>query len=342
MNKTYEQWKESFVENVRVRVRSDADMKDRGDVVIQSICRANKGTREGLTMPKLTESGISPVIYLNELYEQYQSGIPVDILAWRTVNQLSAGMDIPLNLNVLKDYEAVKDDLRIRVSGYEQNRDWADAMVSIKEGDFVYSCYLPIYHEAFGWASINIAKDNAARWGVSCEQILMDARKGSLKQEVEMRSVMEVTRKAYDLFAAEPLDYYAYPDLLPEEENMYVLQEKDSFYGAAVISRADVLKRVGEILGDDYYVLPSSTQEVLLIPAKRWDDPEKLTDMVREINEKEVRPEERLSNHVQFYDRSRERLMNALEYQEQKRTQERMDSGKVMARNRHVREDYER
>jgi len=342
MNRTYDQWKEDFVDKVRVRVRVDADLKDRGDVIIQSVCRANKGTFEGLTMPNLTESGLSPVVYLNELYEEYRSGIPEDILVWRTVNQFSAGKDVPFNMDALKDYAAVKDDLRIRVSGYEQNRDWANAMVSIKEGDFVYSCYLPICHEAFGRASINITKENAVNWGVSYEQILMDARSGSLKQEVEMKSILEIVGEACDLCAGEPMDYYAHPELLPEEENMFMLREKDSLYGAAVIARADVLKQVGKLLGDDYYVLPSSTQEVLLIPAKRWDDPEKLAGMVREINEAEVEPGERLTDHVQYYDRSRERLMNALEYREQKRTQERMDSGKVMARKRHGREDYER
>jgi hypothetical protein len=64
--------------------------------------------------------------------------------------------------------------------------------------------------------------------------------------------------------------------------------------------------------------------------------------MVREINATEVEPRQQLSDHVQYYDRSRERLMNALEYRHQKRTQERMDSGKVMTRKRSVRDDYER
>ena len=342
MNRTYDQWKESFIDKVRVRMQVDADLKDRGDVVIQPVSRVNVGILEGITMPYLTEAGLSPVIFLNDLYEEYQSGIPEDILVWRTVNQFSAGKDVPFNMDAIKDYAAVKDDLRFRVSGYEQNRGWAEAMVSVKEGDFVYSCYLPIYHEAFGRASISITKENAVNWGVSYEQILMDAKAGSMKQPVELKSTMEILGEACDLFEGEPTDYYAHPEHLPEEENLFVLREKDSLYGASVIARADVLKQVGKILNDDYYVLPSSTQEVLLIPAKRWNDPERLAEMVREINETEVEPRERLTDHVQFYDRSRERLMNAVEYRYQKRSQERMDSGRIMARNRSVRDDYER
>lgn len=342
MNRTYDQWKESFVDKVRVRMQVDADLKNRGDVVIQPVSRVNRGTLEGITMPNLTQAGLSPVIYLNDLYEEYRLGIPEDILVWRTVNQFSEKKDVSLNVDALKDYDAVKDELRFRVSGYEQNLGWAEAMVSVKEGDFVYSCYLPFYHEEIGRASINITKEQAGKWGVSCEQILMDAKAGSMKQPVELKSIMEILGEACDLFEGEPTDYYAHPEPLPEEENMFVLREKDSLYGAAVIARADVLKQVGKILNDDYYVLPSSTQEVLLIPAKRWDDPEKLSEMVREINETEVEPGDRLSDHVQFYDRSRERLMNALEYRYQKRSQERMDSGRVMSRKRSVRDDYER
>jgi len=342
MNRTYDQWKETFVDKVRMRVRMDSDLKDRGNVEVHSICRMNMGPLEGLTMPELTESGLSPIVYLEELYEQHQSGIPEDILVWRTVNQFSENKDTSLNMDALKDYDALKDDLRFRVSGYENNRNWADAMVSVKEGDFVYSCYLSLYNEAVGRASINITKEQAGKWGVSYEQVLMDARTGSLKQAVEMKSILEILGEACDLYADEPMDYYAHPELLPEEENMFMLREKDSLFGAAVVARTDVLKRVGEILGDDYYVLPSSVEEVLLIPAKRWNDPEKLADMVREINATEVEPRQQLSDHVQYYDRSRERLMNALEYRNQKRTQERMDSGKVMSRKRSVRDDYER
>ncbi len=342
MNRTYDQWKENFVDKVRVRVRVDADLKGRGDVIIQSTCRVNKGTLDGLTMPDLTKSGLSPVIYLNELYEQHRSGVPEDVLVWRVVNQFSASKDASLNMDALKDYNAVKDELRFRVSGYEQNRGWAEAMVSVKEGDFVYSCYLPFYNEEIGRASINITKEQAGKWGVSCEQILMDARAGSMKQEVEMKSILEVIGKACDLCEGEPLNYYVHPELLPEEENMFMLREKASLYGASVIARKEVLKAVGEILNDDYYVLPSSVEEVLLIPAKRWNDPEALADIVREINATEVEPGDRLSDHVQFYDRSRERLMNALEYRYQKRSQERMDSGRVMTRKRSVRGDYER
>jgi len=85
MNRTYDQWKETFVDKVRMRVRMDSDLKDRGNVEVHSICRMNMGPLEGLTMPELTESGLSPIVYLEELYEQHQSGIPEDILVWRTV-----------------------------------------------------------------------------------------------------------------------------------------------------------------------------------------------------------------------------------------------------------------
>ena len=50
-------------------------------------------------------------------------------------------------------------------------------------------------------------------------------------------------------------------------------------------------------------MLPSSISEVIILPAQTGNQIGDLDTLVREINENEVSLQEKLSDHVQFYDR---------------------------------------
>lgn len=54
-------------------------------------------------------------------------------------------------------------------------------------------------------------------------------------------------------------------------------------------------------LGTDLYVLPSSVHEVIVISTQAGE-PDDLQEMVQEINNSEVAPEERLSDSVYKFD----------------------------------------
>ena len=340
MNRDYEQWRDQFVDRLQVRIGSDEKLKGRGNISVETFSHINRGSHEGVIMLGHTQSGISPVIYLDRLYESHLKGVPDEILMRGVVEQFAAHQNITVRVGALQDYEKMRDHLRIRVSGLEGNRNWAKEMVCVAEGDFIYSCYLSFRNSDGDHMTLNISKSHADEWKVPYEQVMSDARKHSREMNVELRSVTEVLGFTKDDRITE--EYFSHPENLPEDEVMFILQELGSPVGASVIARDDVMQRVGEIFHDDYYVLPSSTMEVMLIPARKVDEPEKLHEMVKEINETMVAPEQRLSDHVQFYDRARGRMMNLKEYQRQKQELAWALNGKVMNRNRGVREDYER
>ena len=89
--------------------------------------------------------------------------------------------------------------------------------------------------------------------------------------------------------------------------------------GAAMIAHRDVLEKVGELIGSDYYVLPSSLHEVMIIPSN-GQSAAGLQGMVHEINQTEVDVEDRLSDKVQYYDTTAHVLENALERMERMET----------------------
>lgn len=86
-----------------------------------------------------------------------------------------------------------------------------------------------------------------------------------------------------------------------------------------MIMHQDVLDKIGELLGQDYYVLPSSLHEVLITIAEE-KDVRTLQEMVHEINETQVDAEDLLSDKVQFYDTTTHVLENAIERMERLET----------------------
>ena len=78
---------------------------------------------------------------------------------------------------------------------------------------------------------------------------------------------------------------------------------------AAQIIRSDVLKSAGELIGRDYYVIPSSIHELLLVPdEKKPGMADEIAAMVDSVNRTQVAEDEILSFHVYRYDREREQM----------------------------------
>lgn len=82
---------------------------------------------------------------------------------------------------------------------------------------------------------------------------------------------------------------------------MYVLSNKLKNYGAACIAYPYILDMLAGVLKENFYVLPSSVHEVIIVPESSQIRQSELERMVREINETQVPEEEILSNHAYFY-----------------------------------------
>lgn len=309
--KNYEQWKEAFIRKLSEYIQSVPELENRGVVEVQTTRDINGEKKEGLAMPGLNPSGVSPVVRLSSLYKGYLDGVQEDELITSVAEVFAEHRDMSFNTKEFLDYEKMKRHLRIRVSGVENNEEWIKEKICEVEGDFVHSCYLDFPRGEEGHRTINVIKQYAELWNVSEAQVMEDARRGSMQFEVEMTAMQDILNGF--LSDEESAILFGILEGRPFEP-MYVLCEKDSPFGASVIARQDILEAVGDVLQDDYYVLPSSIHEVIILPAQAGNRIGDLDTLVREVNENEVSSQEKLSDHVQFYDWSMNRLMNADEY----------------------------
>lgn len=87
-----------------------------------------------------------------------------------------------------------------------------------------------------------------------------------------------------------------------EDGKMYVLTNEQNTNGAAVIFNDKVMDQISEKVGVEFYILPSSVRELLIVPLDVGMEVSELEKMVCEVNATQVSVEERLSDHVYAYD----------------------------------------
>lgn len=76
----------------------------------------------------------------------------------------------------------------------------------------------------------------------------------------------------------------------------------------------DIQDMIAKKLNGDYYVLPSSRHEVILLPEEDAMPLEEMTELVQSVNRSEVSEEDFLSDQVQHYSAYAHVLENAGQY----------------------------
>lgn len=84
--------------------------------------------------------------------------------------------------------------------------------------------------------------------------------------------------------------------------DMYIVTNKDRYYGAAAIMSNEFLYNFSCDISDEFLILPSSVHEVIVVPVF-WlvTDLNQYKKMVADINSTEVSPQDKLTDSVYYY-----------------------------------------
>lgn len=100
---------------------------------------------------------------------------------------------------------------------------------------------------------------------------------------------------------------------IPDEPVQVIVTNEARMFGAINIYNEDCIKQVQEKLhAKNFYVLPSSIHEVICVPTEEIEIDD-LLKMVTEINQTNVKPEERLGDFVLYYDGDTRQLVKVAE-----------------------------
>lgn len=261
-------------------------------VKLQEVIKNNGVVLQGLVILN-AGSNLSPTIYLNPFLEAYENDMPLADIVARILDIYKREMPIDnIDMDFFRDFEKVRDGICYKVISRDRNRALLERIPHIDFLDLSI-CFFYAYRNArLGDGSILIYNNHMETWQCSVETILGLAKKNTPRLYPDQITNMGELLESF-MGAAQGKNLLELP--------MYVLSNEQRVFGAACMIYPDILARVGRMFQENFYILPSSVHEVILLPMHAAGDADSMRDMVREINMTQVAPEEVLSDNLYFY-----------------------------------------
>lgn len=282
--------KEFLPENVSVSLCSTNKIND-------TVCHGLRFFEEG--------KNVSPVIYLEKPWQDYQNGRTMEAI----LDELSQYHDAKLPLpeaDLRMEYENAKDRITFFVVNKGENRQNLRNLLHRDIGcGFVEVCAVHYKDENEEMISnVMITRSIAQTWGIDETEIWKAAEQNTPEH------LPVILQSLQSAMFGKPEDEFQNENL--GNEIAYVLTNTEKYRGAAVLFYPGMQQRIAEYFGKNYYVLPSSIHELLIIPEREKMQPEEMERNVKEINASAVRKEDFLSDKVLYYDREKEQLRLAI------------------------------
>ena len=286
-------------------------LDERSDLAESTVIDVNEVTKNnGMILQGLTirdeNVNIAPTIYVNDAYENFLKGESIEDIAAGIINTYESHK-APQSISVefFTDFDQVKDRLAMKIVNAEKNAEMLEGCPHFEFGDLAAIFQVQVDSNEFGNATITVKNEHMEMWGVDAQTLMDHARENmEEKQPVHIQSMMEVLMGM--MGGDVPEEMMGMP-----EPPMYVMTNETKINGAAAMIFTDKLQEFAEQHDTSFFILPSSVHEILLIPANEEMDVKNLTDMVREVNDTQVSPDEVLSYNVYFYDKDEKQLMLA-------------------------------
>lgn len=263
-------------------------------IKLQEIMKNNGVILQGLVILR-EESNLSPTIYLNSFLQAYEAGISLETIVDRILEVYGKGVrEKNLDVKFFRSFDAVKDKICYRIINRERNHALLERIPHLDFLDLSISFYYAYHDDAIGDGSIQIYNTHLEMWGCGCEELLGYAQENTPRlQPFQVRKMQDMLKSCA-------------PDNV--EIPMLVLTTLQMTYGASCIIYPHMLEQLSEQLGENFYMIPSSIHEILLLPEREGGDVESLLAMIREINRTQVEPEDILSDNLYFYDKSQRKI----------------------------------
>lgn len=254
---------------------------------------------------------MSPNFYLQMYYEEYKKGISIKVLAKQIKRLYAEAVKRGECMEFDLTYDNCADHIIFRLVSLEKNKKILQTVPYIPFLDMAVTFYLLVRKDEEGIGSIRVNQNLLDKWGLDTGTLFTLARENTERIFPEricsMHSLMNaITDSKEENMASGKLPQGSTEHIFAGEP--FVVTNDNGINGAAVILYPNTLKKVGKILRDDFYLLPSSIHEMLAVPIHAAISEQDLCDMVWEVNRTCVAKEEILSGSVYRYDQDTETI----------------------------------
>ena len=232
--------------------------------------------------------------------------------------------DMPqVGLADLDKYDRVKEGLIMQVISVKGNEERLAGMPhrNMEDMAVVYRVMMDSPYRG-GEMSFLVTNSIMQGYGITPEQLYADASY-NMSQNIQysIRPLFNVLADMNPVFADDPM---------PEPDNtLFVCTNERGMYGAGAVAHPEFMDEAAKKLQGNFFVLPSSIHEVLLLKDDGHTDYHALLDMVTAINATEVQPQDRLTDNVYHVD-AVERVFETAKHFNERQMEKGLSRGSVL------------
>ena len=332
---------QQFVDDVRdcISVKIEKDY----EVRVNRVMKNNSVELDGIVFFKSGDT-ISPNIYLNQYYVRYQEGEDLETIVEDIIDTYQNSMKEQAKEygDLTFSFEQFKDNIIYRVVNYNRNKALLESVPHVRFLDLAITFHCLVKQDNSGIGTIRLTNEHKEMWDLTVKQLMQLASENTerlfplrintmeevltelFKKEWEssdkedVEKVVRETDKDDELsldfieesaleeeYTEEMLDAML-ADLMQQQNTpkMYILSNSVGINGATAMIYREAIRNFADKLDSDFYILPSSIHEVILVPYEDGIRREELKDMVNEVNCTQVPVEEVLSDRVYIYRRN--------------------------------------
>ena len=257
---------------------------------METVTKMNDQQLHGITI-KLTDDLTAPIIYLEEIYQQYLKGVSIDEIIGQ-IETIVHCTKPPVNVG--NDYIPSDDTLEIRLLDPEINQKFLEDIPYITLDSGLAIICDAVMDDGHGGEYRAIINDGLLMKMGCGKQTLFNKALSNMEKK---KPLLVDMADAFGLSDDNLIDSTAL-----DPNSIYMLTNQRRILGSAQIVLKEVRSRIASLIGGAFYIIPSSLHELLIIPEKMGLTKESLESMLHDANRTVLPPEDILSDKVFFVD----------------------------------------
>lgn len=275
---------------------------ERYKVYLKKISRNNSIWFDGLIVVDRIVKCASPGIYINTLYEEYLAGRDMQSIVKELVECILNFSSKADYADISCDYDKVRDKIICRLVNYELNRKGLENIPHVEFLDFAVTFHIMVSSRDKHIETMQVTNKIFETFGITIDELYAIALVNTERlmppyicpiHEILMRLVPDMVRTECE------------EDTRPD---MYVLSNRYGIGGAACMLYPNIMQFIDNYDIGSCIILPSSVHEVILLKDAELSDTAILKEMVKEVNDTQVPPDEILSGNLYYYSSEEKRI----------------------------------
>lgn len=246
----------------------------------------------------------SPNFYIQKYFQKYMEGECIEDIVEEILEEYKDSHADTHSVDLR--FDSIHDRIVFRLVSFDKNRKLLKTVPYIPFLDLAITFHCLMMQTGEGIGSIRITNEMIEQWDLGTEELYQLAKQNTKslfpKRICTLAQIMdEVSEITFDeqFFDGE----IEMMESIKEDEHYmpYVLTNSNGINGAAAMLYPECLKEIGIMMEGDFFILPSSIHEVLILSANSMLCEDELEQLVQDVNQSYVMPEEMLSDRVYRY-----------------------------------------